>query len=262
MPQPGEFSLAIARAGSEHSAVGSQLYPVVTISTLMASFIYPLVFRSHAVIGRVFDWLVPERVKLKAVRFTTAIAIARRGVGPGKIAPNGLVQGARSALVSFGIIGLVVIAGVLIANAGTSFASDLGIAADLLGVAVLGVVVTLVIPAGIVLWRVLCELGRLYTQVALTRLRGATQLRVAEAFSTGLISLLLLASGVWLVTQLLDMMAVGDVTSPVSALVMVLSAAVTATLAVKVHSQMDRTFRRTLLGDVEVVAGDSPRDGG
>ncbi len=38
---------------------------------------------------------------------------------------------------------------------------------------------------------------------------------------------------------------------------MVFSAAVTATLAMKIHSQMDRTFRRTLLGDGPVVVGDS-----
>ncbi len=258
MPQPGEFSLAIGRAGSENSAVGSQLYPVITISTLMASFVYPLVFRSHGVIGWVFDRMVPARVKMKAGALTTAIAIARRGAGPGIVAPHGLVQGARSVLVSFGIIGLVVIAGVLIANAGTSLANDLGISANLLGVAILGVVVTLVVPAGFVLWKVLRDLGTLYTQVALTRFKAAGRLRMAEAVSTAIVSLLLLASGVWLVTRLLDMMSVGDVTSPVPALVMVLSAAATATLAVKVHSQMDRTFRRTLLGDVTPdVAGDA-----
>ena len=60
-----------------------------------------------------------------------------------------------------------------------------------------------------------------------------------------------MAAPVWLVIRLRDIMSVGDVTSPVPALVMALSAAVTATLAARVHSQMDRTFRRTLLGDVE-----------
>ena len=251
MPQPGEFSLAIARAGSEHAAVGSQLYPVVTISTLMASFVYPLVFRSHGVIGWVFDRLVPGRVKVKAGVFTARIATARRTMAPSRPAPHEVVRGARSAAVSFGIIGLVVIAGVLIANAGTGLANDLGVPADLLGVALLGVIVTLVVPAGIVLWRVLCELGTLYTRRALVRFKGAPGLRIAEAASTGFMSLLLLASGVWLVARLLDMMSVGDVTSLVPALVMVLSAGVTATLATKVHSQMDRTLRRTLLGDDE-----------
>ena len=257
MPQPGEFSLAIGRAGTENSAVGSQLYPIVTISTLMASFVYPILFRSHGMIGLVFDRMVPGRLKAKAGAFTTAIALARRGRSPGIVAPNGLAQGARSAIASFGIIGLVVVVGVLIANTGTSLANDMGISADLLGVAVLGMVVTLVVPAGIVLWKILCDLGTLYTQIAMSRLKGANQLRIAEAITIGVISLLLLASGVWLVTRLLDMMSVGDVTSPVPALVMVLSAAATATLAVKVHSQMDRTFRRTLLGDLpQDVAGD------
>ncbi len=261
MPQPGEFSLAIARAGSEHAAVGSQLYPVVTISTLMSSFIYPMVLRSHGVIGSVFDWLVPARVKIRAGAFTTTIATARRAMAPSRPAPHEVVRGVRSAAVSFGVIGLVVIAGLLVANAGTGLANDLGVPADLLVVGLLGVVVTLVVPAGIVLWRVLCELGTLYAQRAIVRFNGTPRLRLAEAISTGFASVLLLASGVWLVTRLLDMMSVGDVTSPVPALVMVLSAAVTATLAGKVHSQMDRTFRRTLLGDAGTRTGDDPGGG-
>ena len=85
----------------------------------------------------------------------------------------------------------------------------------------------------------------------LARFAGTSRLNVAEVIGTGLVSLLLLASGVWLVTRLLDIMSIGDVTTPVPALVMVLSAAITAMLASKVHWQMDRTFRRTLLGDAE-----------
>ena len=152
---------------------------------------------------------------------------------------------------SLGIIGLVVMAGVVISNAGTRLATDLGISAELIGVATLGVVVTLVVPSGLVLWNVIRELGTLYMRRVLARFAGTTRLDVAEAIGTGLVSLLLLASGVWLVTRLLDIMSIGDVTTPVPALVMVLSAAVTATLASKVHWQMDRTFRRTLLGDAE-----------
>ena len=172
-------------------------------------------------------------------------------MAPRRPAPEVVVRGARSAAVNFGIIGLVVIAGVLIANAGTGIANDLGIPSDLLAVALLGIVVTLIVPAGIVLWRVLCELDALYIRRALVRFDGSPGLRLAEVAGTGIISLLLLASGVWLVTRLSDMMSVGNVTSPVPALVMVFSAGLTATLATKVHSQMDRTFRRTLLGDAE-----------
>ncbi len=262
MPQPGEFSLAIARAGNEHSAVGSQLYPVVTISTLMASLVYPLVFKSHGVIGWVFYQLVPGRVKIKAAEFTATIATARRAMAPSRPPPHGVVRGVRSVAVSSGIIGLVVIAGVLIANAGTGLANDFGLPTDLLGVALLGVVVTLTVPAGIVLWKVLCELGTLYTRRVMARFMGTRKLRVAEAASTGFVSLLLMASGVWLVTRLLELMSIDGVSTPVSALVMVLSAGITASLAMKIHSQMDRTFRRTLLGDGPPMAGDDAGNNG
>jgi CPA2 family monovalent cation:H+ antiporter-2 len=254
MPQPGEFSLAIARAGSEHAAVGAQLYPVVTISTLMSSFIYPLVFRSPGLIGSVVGWLLPTRVKTKAAEFSAAIAIARRAMAPAKPAGGSLAlaRGIRSAAVSFGIIGLVIVAGVLISNVGASIADEMGFSADLVGAAILASVVTLAVPAGIVLWRVLSDLGIVFVQRLFIRfklVKLTARVHAADVVGTSFVSVVLLIAGVWLVTQLLEMMPVADMTSPGPALVMVLSAAVTATLAMKIHSQMDKTFRRTLLGN-------------
>jgi CPA2 family monovalent cation:H+ antiporter-2 len=257
MPQSGEFSLAIARSGSEHAAVGSQLYPVVTISTVLSSFIYPLVFNSAGVIGSVVGWLLPTRVKSEAALLSTTIATARRAMAPAKPAPHNFVRGVCSAAVSFGIIGLVIIAGVLISNAGTSLARDLGIPADLVGVIVLAAVVTLAVPAGIVLWRVLSDLGIVFARRAFIRFKMTARLEAADVISVGVVSVFMLVAGVWTVTQLLQMMPVGDITSPVSALVMALSVASTATLAMKIHSQMDKTFRRTLLGDGSGAPADS-----
>ena len=249
MPQPGEFSLAIARSGSEHAAVGSQLYPVVTISTLMSSFLYPLLFSSHGFIGSVFGWLLPSRVKTEAASLSSTIATARRAMAPAKPAPHNFVRGVRSIAVSFGIIGLVIVAGVLISNAGTSLASEIGISADLVGVAVLAAVVTLAVPAGIVLWRVLSDLGVVFAHKAFSRFKMTARVHAAEIVSVGFVSVFMLVAGVWMVTQLLQMMPVDDLTSPAPALVMALSVAGTASLAMKIHSQMDKTFRRTLLGD-------------
>jgi len=249
MPQPGEFSLAIARSGSEHAAVGAQLYPVVTISTVVSSFIYPLVFNSAGVIGSVIGWILPTRVKTEAALFSTTIATARRAMAPAKPAPHNFVRGVRSAAVSFGIIGLVIVAGVLVSNAGTSLARDVGIPEDLVGVVVLASVVTLAVPAGIVLWRILSDLGIVFARRAFIRFKMTARLEAADVISVGAVSIFMLAAGVWAVSQLVQVMPVGDLTSPVSALVMALSVASTATLAMKIHSQMDKTFRRTLLGD-------------
>ena len=253
MPQPGEFSLAIARSGSEHASVGAQLYPVVIISTLMSSFIYPFVFKSPGVIGSIFGWILPEHAKRKAAGFSRTTDTARRAMAPAKPAPHDLVRGVRSAAVSFGIIGLVIVAGMLISNVGTNLASEFGISSDLISVAILAAVVTLAVPAGIVLWRVLADLSVVFARCAFVRFNLTKGIQFADVVGTVVVSVLLLLAGVWMVTQLLEMMPVADMTSPLPALVMVLSAAVTATLAMKIHSQMDKTFRRTLLGDVPGV---------
>jgi len=251
MPQPGEFSLAIARAGSEHASVGAQLYPIVTISTLLSSFIYPLVFRSPAMIGATVGWLLPTRAKNKAAAFSVGIVTARRAMAPAKPAPHDLVHGVRSAAVSFGIIGLVIVAGVLISNVGKGLANGFGISSDLIGVAILSAVVTLTVPASIVLWRVLIDLATILIRRVFVRFNLSVRAGIAHVASTVIVSLAMVIAGVWLVTQLLEMMPVTDLASPVPALVMVLSAAFTATASMKIHSQMDKTFRRTLLGDVQ-----------
>ncbi len=253
MPQPGEFSLAIARAGNEHAAVGSQLYPVVTLSTLLSSFIYPLMFNSHGAISSVVRWILPTRLKTEAGAFSSSIATARRAMAPARPAPHDFVRGVRSAAVSFGIIGLVIVAGVLISNAGTSLAKEIGLPPDLVGVAILAAVVTLTIPAGIVLWQVLCDLGAVFARRLFVRFKMGARLNFADVISTGVVSVFMLAVGVWAVTQLLQFLPVDDLASPVPALVMALSVASTATLAMKIHSQMDKTFRRTLLGDGPVT---------
>jgi len=177
-------------------------------------------------------------------------------MAPAKPAPHSFVRAVRSTAVSFGIIGLVIVAGVLISNAGVSIAGELGISTDLVGVAVLAAVVTLAVPAGLVLWRVLSDLGIVLARRAFIRFKMTARIQAADVMSVVVVSVFMLAAGVWMVTQLLEMMPVDDLTSPAPALVMALSVASTATLAMKIHSQMDKTFRRTLLGDGQAPPAD------
>ena len=63
-------------------------------------------------------------------------------------------------------------------------------------------------------------------------------------------------------TQLLEVIPVLDITSPIVAIVMIFTAAVTATMAMRIHYQMDKTFRRTVLGDSSVHSGNKVEVGG
>lgn len=260
MPQPGEFSLAIAKSGTEHAAVGAQLYPVVTISTLMSSFIYPLVFGSSRHISLLVGKILPDKVKNQAFLLSTSIASARRAMAPPKTTPYSLVIGFRTAAVSFGIIGLLIVAGVLISNVGTNLAMEFGIPENLVAAAVLAAIVTMVIPAGLVIWQVLADLVTNAIRRLFTRFNLVVHIRFIDALVMVFTGLFMVFSGAWMVTQLLQIMPVDNLTSPISALIMALSVALTATLAMKIHSQMDRTFRRTFLGDSQTIL-DGKRDG-
>ena len=263
MPQPGEFSLAIARSGSESAAVGSQLYPVVTISTLLSSFIYPIVFRSHKPIGLFFTWLLPRKIKEDLAAFTSTIGTARGAITPTKSVPHDFVGDLRSLTVNFGIIGLIVVAGILISKAGMALAVELGIMPDLVGVVILSIVVTLAVPAAVILWGVLSRIGTTLARRVFIRLKVSGNLNVAgDVMIFGVSSAFLLAVGIWVVTQLLEVIPVSDITSPIVAIVMIFTAALTATIAMRIHYQMDKTFRRTVLGDSSVHSGDKAEVGG
>jgi CPA2 family monovalent cation:H+ antiporter-2 len=263
MPQPGEFSLAIARSGSESAAVGSQLYPIVTMSTLLSSFIYPIVFRSHKPIGWVFAWLLPRKIKEDVAAFTSTIGAARGVITPGKSVPHDFVGDLRSLTVNFGIIGLIVVAGILVSKAGMGLAVELGIMPDLVGVAILSMVVTLAVPAAVVVWGVLSKICTILARRTFIRFKVTTNLNVAgDVIIISVSSVFLLAVGIWVVTQLLEVIPVSDITSPIVAIVMIFTAALTATIAMKIHYQMDKTFRRTVLGDSSAHSGDKGDVGG
>ena len=263
MPQPGEFSLAIARSGSESAAVGSQLYPVVTMSTLLSSFIYPIVFRSHKPIGWFFAWLLPRKIKEDLAAFTSTIGTARGVITPGKSAPHDFVGDLRSLTVNFGIIGLIVVAGILVSKVGMGLAVELGIMPDLVGVAILSMVVTLAVPAAVVVWGVLSKICTILARRTFIRFKVTTNLNVAgDVIIISVSSVFLLAVGIWVVTQLLEVIPVSDITSPIVAIVMIFTAALTATIAMKIHYQMDKTFRRTVLGDSSAHSSDKIDVGG
>ena len=263
MPQPGEFSLAIARSGSESAAVGSQLYPIVTMSTLLSSFIYPIVFRSHKPIGWVFAWLLPRKIKEDVAAFTSTIGAARGVITPGKSVPHDFVGDLRSLTVNFGIIGLIVVAGILVSKAGMGLAVELGIMPDLVGVAILSMVVTLAVPAAVVVWGVLSKICTILARRTFIRFKVTTNLNVAgDVIIISVSSVFLLAVGIWVVTQLLEVIPVSDITSPIVAIVMIFTAALTATIAMKIHYQMDKTFRRTVLGDSSAHSSDKIDVGG
>ncbi len=174
-------------------------------------------------------------------------------MAPSKPTPEIVIRGIRTSAVSIGIIGLVIVAGALIANVGTGIAEELGLPSNLVAVAVLAAVVTLVVPAAIVLWHILAQLAAYLSRRAFIRFNFTENLQAADVASALLVTILLLAIAIRSMSALLELMAVENITAPVPALVMVITCALTATLAMKIHSQLDRTFRRTLLGDSETT---------
>ncbi|MBM3957112.1 MAG: cation:proton antiporter, partial [Gemmatimonadetes bacterium] len=63
MPQTGEFSLAMAKVGADHSAASATLYPVITVTTAVTSLVYPFVFRSADRVTDMMERWAPDRLR-------------------------------------------------------------------------------------------------------------------------------------------------------------------------------------------------------
>ena len=251
--QSGEFSLAMAKVGAEHGVVGPILYPVVTLTTVVTSFTYPLLYRSAPAITRFLErvsptWLLQYETALSgalvALRQTTTLR------SEGAIAVRRML---RRVLVNLGVIAILLALGAGAVHFTDSIPTPLGLSDSVLGLIIGGVVVTLSIPPGIMVWRALVRLTEdLTNQMAIWRSMLPDQSRrlaFARLLQHSLLAAAIIWLAVWTLPLMFELMSIGSLAPAVSIGIVAVPVILTALTAIRVHRELSRTVRRTFLGD-------------
>lgn len=252
MAQPGEFSLAMVKTGTDNGAVSTALTPIVTAVIIVSSVLYPLVSGSAAVLERMIERRAPHRVRRHALAINTSAILAGQIMRADGDAGKRIKRLLSIAIVNTGVIGLVVVAGMVVLNFVGPIAEAISVSPGLVGVVLGGILVTLSVPPGMTVWKSLSEVSEEITHELLLRRinidRESFPAAVTSLIGHSFFAVALFVIAVWMTPLLWELVSVGELATPASVLIMIGTMALTAKVALTIHSSLEETFEHTFLG--------------
>ena len=252
MPQPGEFSLAMVKAGTDHGTVSASLSPIVTAVIFVSSILYPIVSSSTLFLERLIEHRAPVRVRRHAVALNTSAIIAGQLMRTDGESGRRIKRLIGIAVINMGVIGLLVAAGIAILNFVEPIAAAISVSESVVGLVLGGILVTLSVPPGMSVWKSLSEVSLEITQhLVFSHInvkRGSFVSSLAALIEHSFFAIALFVIAVWMTPFLWKLVSVGEVATPASVLIMVGVMALTARVALKIHSSLEETFEHTFLG--------------
>ena len=251
--QSGEFSLAMAKVGAEHGAVGPLLYPVVTLTTVVTSFTYPFLYRSAPAITAFLERYSPTWLRQYETALSGALVALRQTTALNSEGATAVRRMVRRVLVNFGVIAFLLASGTAAVQFASSMAKPLDVSESVIGLIIGGVVVTLSIPPAIMVWRALVHLTEdLTNQMAIWRTvlpDRSRRLAFARLIQHSLLAAAIIVLAVWTMPLVFELMSIGSLSPAVSIGIVAAPVILTALAATRVHQELRRTVRRTFLGE-------------
>lgn len=264
MAQPGEFSLAMVKVGVDGGAIGTILNPIVIVTMGVMSVIYPLVFRSAAVISSVFERVSPGLLRYYVTNLGIWLAVLRRSLVVPGLATAEIKRAARLILVNLGIMTLLIATGTVVLGFTSHLVRATPLPETAIGLVVSGAILALCIPPGVVLWRQTSVLADALTKYMFERASVSPRLWRADELRrllryTLAISMII-AVTVWTVPFVFRLLALGGVSGVLPIILLFAGLLVTVGGAFRIHAVLEHTFGRTLLGPPAEAGEGSPVD--
>jgi len=252
MPTMGEFSLAIAKIGTDRGAVVEPLYPVVAMAVSLTSMAAPYISRSTGSVAVVLDRWSPPLLKEFVPRLTDWLR-ALRSVFANE---NNLTPRVRHFTKTI-IINMLIL--MILLSTGAFMIHSIGklVEATHLQAATIGLVfglglLLLCVPSFVVIWRSLRVLIDEVTMYLLMRRASARNMRI-EALRIILRDILLIVLSVfitlWSLPLLAGLFSIGSAALALPILITAVLLYFVLNSVREIHTVLDREFRKTLLGD-------------
>jgi len=262
MPQIGEFSLAMVKVGAERGAVGSFLYPVVTVTTAITSLVYPYVFRSAGAVADFLERRSPQLLK-HYVTFLSRWFVTLRSTfsWKGETAPQ-ITRSGRIILLNLGIVMVLIAAGTFVLEFTPQFAAVLRAPESVLGLALGFAVIALCAPPGVAMWREFQKMAEELTKVLFRRRTQSSRIwnrdELQSLLRDSILASVTILLAIWAIPFVSGLLLIGDFSVPVPVLILAGVVFVTANTAFKVYRILEATFSRTFLGPDEPDRKDPP----
>ena len=252
MPQMGEFSLVITKVGVDRGVVTAPLYPVIAVATALTSLITPYIMRSVDPIARFLDRSAPGLLKIYISRLADWLQALRTVFSRSSAVSLAIRDCLKNIMINLLIVVIIIGAGTF----GLAFVDDLtiriGIRADVIGLLLSFLLLVLCMPSFIVIWRNIRSLVDEAVASVLARRLSAKRWRAAALRAilreTIVISLVIFIA-MWFIPFIVGLLQIGSFALALPVLLLAFFSYLVLRSVFDIHSQLERTFRRTLLGE-------------
>lgn len=252
MPQSGEFSLAMVKVGADHGVIGPFLYPVIAVVTAITSILYPVFYRSSEGVSIFLKRWSPKVVTTYVDSLGEWLAALQKSFEFNSPSAKEIQRSGRIMVVNLALMAILIGVGTFILRFSDNLGDFAGATESVIGLVISAIVLALSIPSGVIVWRESQKLADLLTASAFRpRTAGSHQWRTEEVrllLRDSMLALSAIALGVWAVPLLSQLLALGEFSIPIPIIFLAGIAFVLGRSVLKLHSALEGTLERTILG--------------
>ena len=254
MPQTGEFSLAMAKVGSDFGAVGSSLYPVVAVTTAITSFLYPYISKSSDILGRMLHTYSPYIIHRQVTKVTNILGKLQTITAVQRKNTFLLQRLAKLFLINLTIAILVITFGTFSLEFSSIIGRILPGDQNLWGLALGMLTLILAIPPVFVMWKYLSrfalELSSRLIEKGVGN-RHNDQHKISIILGSGLFISITFIMAFLSVPFVSKLLFAGGFSIPITVSVLIGSFVLASKFSIRVHRSLESAFHKTFLGQTE-----------
>lgn len=263
MPQLGEFSLAMVKEGSDHGAIGTFMYPVIAISTMLTALVYPVIFRSADGFTRLLSSVSPLFVKRYLFLASNWMESVRLAFNLTNSVGDEIRDSAKVLAANAGVVVVLIAVGTFALSYAEPLSGVLGFNERFMGLSVTILVVAFSVPPGVFIWR---ALRRMIDAVADVLLGGgsffgiAWDLTIRAILRDALLFAMIALLAIFSLPFLSGLLSLGSFVAPVPFLIFIAIIAGAWRLLFRLHRSMEDAFRFAFLdaSEEETTAPEEP----
>ena len=252
MPQTGEFSLAIAKVGTDFGVVGGFMYPVMAVTTVITALVYPTLFHSADALADFLDRRSPAWLKRYGEGLFLMLAAVSRAFTFNSPRARRVQRLAKLITLNLAIIIVLIGVGTAVLRWVDSVAQLIDVKEGLVGLLIGSSVLALCVPSAVAIWRNLRRLTEEITRFVFPRAttgnRGAGGNNAALVLRDSILVLLLAVPTILSIPLISKLLSLGGVSTAAPILILAALLAVVAWAAFQIQGHLEGAFGQAILG--------------
>ena len=252
MPQTGEFSLAIAKVGTDFGVVGGFMYPVMAVTTVITALVYPTLFHSADALADFLDRRSPAWLKRYGEGLFLMLAALSRAFTFNSPRARRVQRLAKLIILNLAIIIVLIGVGTGVLRWVDGVAQLIDVKEGLVGLLIGSSVLALCVPSAVAIWRHLRRLTEEITRFVFPRAttgnRGVGRNNAALVLRDSILVLLLAVPTILSIPLISKLLSLGGVSAPVPIFILAALLAVVAWAAFQIQGHLEGAFGQAILG--------------